>query len=59
MNILLNGFVFKVSNIIEGGKGAMGYSSFYLPDIAARATAHAVAEFVPSLSINTVSGQVA
>ena len=40
MNILLNGFVFKVFNIIEGGKGAMGSSSFYLPDIATRATGH-------------------
>ena len=59
MNILLTGFVFKVFNIIEGGKGAMGSSSFYLPDIATRATGHYIIQFVPSLIIHTVSGQVA
>jgi hypothetical protein len=33
-------FRLKVFYIIEGGEGAMGSSSFYLPDIATRATGH-------------------
>ena len=37
----------------------MGSSSFYLPDIATRARGHYIIQFVPSLIIHTVSGQVA
>ena len=33
-------FRLKVFYIIEGGESAMGSSSFYLPDIATRATGH-------------------
>ena len=59
MNILLNGFVFKVFDIIGGGKSALGSSSFHLPDIATRAAGHYIIQLVPSLIIHTVSGQVA